>query len=369
MALFSTLLSASSEEPTSTSSEIPTLIQLFTSKAITFDENAKLDQHAVLAYQALEVTPPAAEGESTLFGNKRRGKGNQVITPNLGVWNCCISKNELVDSLLTIPSSGSHYCMTVDLSDPTMVEPSLAMQHESLVRLLIQQPPPLTSNADNAATTSLSQLKTAQFGLAPQDASAAKSQAPAEADEQAKISLIVCALLAPSTKDDYKETQAQNLVLYHLRRFAAALNCTLVFCGKTDMEVPTIPLDQLAYQWREWVTGSTAIENVFAPENHQVDLIESVLLRNAQYTEEWDAAKDSLWKALPPSSMDSLDDADGKGKRNDGDDDWLSQLRDSVASVVESASAPSAAEPAASTSTESKKDDDAVSSFFEMLKK
>ena len=377
MALFSTLLSASSEPSASTpsSSSIPTLIQLFTSKLITFDENAKeklciyIDSHAVLSYQALEVSPPTPEGESKLF-QQRRNTANATPTPNLGVWNCCISKNALVDSLLTIPQTATgHYCMTVDLTDPSLVEPSMAVLHEALVRLLIQQPPTGT-----AGTTSLSQLKAAQFGLAKDGDD--KCIAEAEADDHVKISLLLCAIVdtdagTNTNKDEYKETQAQNLVIYHLRRYAAALNCSLCFVGtgsgntESPMEVPTIPLTQVDYTWREWIS-SGKIENFFAPDNHQPDLIESVLLRNAQFAGEWDAAKDSLWKALP-SSIEEKDSSSFRTQKSSGDDDWLSQLRDSVATVEAQPQAPRA--PAAAAATPKKTEDAAVSSFFENLLK
>lgn len=378
MALFSTLLSASSEQSASTSRSIPTLIQLFSSKSLTFDENAKLDSHAVLAYQALEVSPPE-EGDAKLFSQRRGGKANMVLTPNLGVWNCCISKHALVDSLLTIPdnTATSNYCLTVDLTDPTTVEPSLSVLHEALVRLLIQQPPTSdVSTANNVnATTSLAQLKVTQFGLAPEDkpSSSSSTAAPpttAEEDVNVKLSVMICAMVGPSTKDDYKETQAQNLILYHLRRYAAAINATLVFVGSTDnVEVPTIPLDQIAYSWREWILGNS-LENIFSPANHQPDLIESVLLRNAQYAGEWDSGKDSLWKALPPVEKEQ---DHGKKAKDTGDEDWLTQLRDSMAPGDAAAAAPSSRAPAAGAAaagvTPSKKEDAAVSSFFENLLK
>jgi hypothetical protein len=381
MALFSTLLSASSEQSASTSSSIPTLIQLFSSKSLTFDENAKLDSHAVLSYQALEVAPPQ---EDKLFSQRRGGNNSaSITTPNLGVWNCCISKqhNALVDSLLTIPdaASSNSYCLTVDLTDPTMVEPSLSILHEALVRLLIQQAPS-TSSAGEAskerATTSLAQLKVTQFGLAPEDKpSSSIPTSTAEDDTNVKLAVMICALLGPSTKDDYKETQAQNLVLYHLRRYAAALDATLVFVGSGNMEsssnintedVSTIPLDEISYSWREWILGN-AVENItFSPGNHQPDLIESVLLRNAQYTGEWDASKDSLWKALP--SSEQKEEEVGKKHTDTGDDAWLSQLRDSMAAVSGDTSARAAA-PAAPVAAAAEGKDVAVSSFFENLLK
>jgi hypothetical protein len=359
MALFSTLLTASSETSASTSSTIPTVIQLFTTKPIVFDDNTDLGAHAVLSYQALEVSPPTPEGESTLF-QQRRSKVSQIMTPNLGVWNCHISKNILVDSLLKIPDATTgHYCMTIDLSDPTLVEPSMAIMHEKLVRLLIQQPPTTTEEG----TTSLAKLKTTQFGLAPEDKSA--SSQVAEADDNVKISLLICAIMDPGTyKDDYKKTQAQNLVIYHLRRYAALLNCSLCFVGKTEMEVPTIPLTQMAYTWREWFSAAK-IDSLFSPDNHQPDLIESVLLRNAQFAGEWDAAKDSLWKALP-SAHEEERFSSTTAPKSTGDDGWLSQLRDSVVTVETQPQTPRV--PQASTAAP-KTEDAAVSSFFENLLK
>mmetsp|Transcript_25439 Transcript_25439/g.42312 ORF Transcript_25439/g.42312 Transcript_25439/m.42312 type:complete len:420 (+) Transcript_25439:96-1355(+) len=418
MALFSTLLSASGEQSAaSTSSSIPTLIQLFSSKSLTFDENAKLDSHAVLAYQALEVAPPE-EGDAKLFSQRRtnnnnnnnKNKTNNTITPNLGVWNCCIaSKSNLVDSLLTIPDSSTtcNYCLTVDLTDPTMVEPALSVLHEALVRLLIQQPPTMsaTQQQNDQATTSLAQLKVTQFGLAPEDKPSSSfsssgtgtNTTAAEDDVNVKLAVMICAIVGPSTKDDYKETQAQNLIFYHLRRYAAAIHATLVLVGgnnsnskqmlsnsesNTSMsntdEVPTIPIEDISYSWREWILGNPLPrqDHVFSPANHQPDLIESVLLRNAQYAGEWDASKDSLWKALPPAQATDNDDDNGVGQKakNAGDDDWLSQLRDSMAPPVGDAAAQannnnSSTAAVAAAAGAPPKEDAAVSSFFENLLK
>ncbi|KAI2490621.1 hypothetical protein MHU86_23949 [Fragilaria crotonensis] len=388
MALFSTLLSASSERPASTSASIPTLMQLFTSKPIIFDENANLDAHAVLSYQALEVNPPTPEGESKLFQQRRSNNpANGPLSPNLGVWNCCISKNELVDSLLKIPdaassSTGDHrFCMTVSLTDPSLVEPSMAMMHEALVRLLIQQPPPtrkdVASETETTASTSLAQLKTTQFGLAPDDKPTVSQVA--EDDHHVQISLLICAVFDHSgavanNKDEYMETQAQNLIIYHLRRYAAALNCSLCFVGnKTDIDVPTIPLADVAYTWLEWISSTDLtgkVDNVFAPNHHQPDLIETVLLRNAQHLAgHWDASKDSLWKALPPSQEEdnSSEFSSIKNKKaaSHGDDGWLAQLRESVANVE----AQPVSTPSAAVSVAPKTEDAAVSSFFENLLK
>ena len=464
MVLFSTLLSASTSISTSasassesksskhSSNEIPTLIQLFTTKAIILDENAKipLDDHAILSYQALEVNPPSPDGESKLFQQRNRQQQqqrqrNSIIVPNLGVWNCCISTSNsalslpLVDALLKIPNmhldgnvendlagdaiqnendnmnrdmekqtevhspkalvAHPHFCFTVDLSEPSLVEPSMALMHDALVRLLIQQTPgrrkpdttlPHDSDTPTSATTSLAQFKTTQFGLAP-DSKPTITHIE-ENDDQVHISLVICAILdqsvtttatatssasASKNHDEYTQTQAHNLIIYHLRRYAAALNCCLCFVGNnTGMDIPTVPLADVPYTWMEWIATPTRIDamsNVFSPNHHQPDLIESVLLRNAQHLAgQWDANKDSLWKALPPSQQDqasttsntSIKKKRGAGTR--GDDAWMAQLRESVATVEAtpiSTPAKSNAEPVP------KSEDAAVSSFFENLLK
>mmetsp|Transcript_7770 Transcript_7770/g.8586 ORF Transcript_7770/g.8586 Transcript_7770/m.8586 type:complete len:370 (+) Transcript_7770:29-1138(+) len=368
MPLFSTILSASNEQSTATSSTIPTLIQLFHTKSITFDENAKLESHAVLSYQALEVVS-SPEGESKLFGQRR--KANQIISPNLGVWNCCVTKDKLVDSLLLIPENTRHYCMTVDLSDPSMVEPTLSILHDTLVRLLIEKTP-LDNGSDEAieatATTSLNQLKNTQFGLASKD-NPSSLQRPAESDDKTKISLMICALVSSTNKEDYQETQAQNLILYHLRRYAASLNCTLCFVGKTPIaeEVPFFPLEQVTCCWREWVLSEKSIDgldNCITPYNHQSDLIETVLLRNAQCAGQWDATEDSLWKSLPP--LFSGDSNKKIFEKHDeiGDQGWLLQLRDSLGGEQP----PATSRPPA-PKVPIKEDSAVVSSFFENLLK
>lgn len=363
MALFSTLLSASNEQSTATSPDTPTLIQLFNKKSITYDENAKLQSHAVLSYQALEVSSP--EVESKLFGQRRRA--NQTLNPNLGVWNCCVIREKLVDSLLMIPDSVKHYCMTIDLSDPSMVEPAVSVLHDALVRLLVRQSPESNDNGETTTrTTSLAKLKTTQFGLAPEEKQ--PSTPPyKEDDDHIKISLLICALVAPTNKDDYKETQSQNLVFYHLRRYAAALNCTLCFVGKVPIaeEVPILPLEQVSYCWREWILNNQSnggMKSFITPDNHQPDLIESVLLRNAECDGEWKAAYDSLWKALPSLSIGDTGEKDLKRSGQAGDEDWLSQLRDSVGSELTTPS-PRSAAPNAPAAKED------VSSFFQDLLK
>lgn len=376
VALFSTLLSASNEQSVTTSSStIPTLVQLFRDSAIILDNNAKLAGHAVLAYQALEVAAPLAEGESTLFGHKRSSKSDVPQDPNLGVWNCRVSKagdSALVDQLLKIPDTTPHYCLTVDLSDPSLVEPSLSLLQEALVRLLIQKPPP--SDENDKFNTSLATLRTAQFGLAPEDKQPTK--ATDEADEKVKFSLMICAIVpavrnTSNSNDAYKETQALNLVLYHLRKYAASLNATLCFVRQAELgpdeteDQPTMMVNEFAFTWLEWVLGKE-VESpaMYSAGKHQEDLIESVLLRNASCPGHWEASKDSLWKALPPTIEVATEHIKREKPESVGDEVWLAKLRDSVETAPIPAASPSPAKAA-----DAAKEDPGVSSFFENLLK
>jgi hypothetical protein len=366
VALFSTLLSnASTDEATSaSSSSIPTVIQLYTTGPLALDSTKKLAGHAILSYQAAEVNTAASE--ATLFGRTRKSTSTVPENPNLGVWNAKVLKESaLVDSLLKIPT-GSHFCMTVDLTDLSGVEPAMTRMQEALVRYLITFP-------NKEGSTNLYDLKSHTFGLAPEDEPPTTTAAPDESDRKVCVNLMICAVRPVSKRDDYKETQAHNLVLYHLRRYAAAVGATLVFVSTVDNEMDndqddtkseeaSLSLHQLGNLWRDFAQENDIEEDtaVFCPDTNR-DLIETVLLRNANCPGEWEASKDSLWKALPPMSQ-AADATDKKVARSSGDDGWLQQLRDSLGS---------AAEPAAASmpSTTLKTEDAEVSSFFENLLK
>ena len=368
VALFSTLLSnASTDEVTSTSSSsssIPTVIQLYTTNPLALDGRTKLAGHAILSYQAVEVH--AASSEETLFGRTRKNTATMPDNPNLGVWNAKVLKESaLVDSLLKVPKS-SYFCLTVDLTDPSGVEHAITCMQEALVRYLIAYP-------NKEGSTNLYDLRVHTFGLAPEDESPTTSAAPDESDRQVRVNLMICAIRPAIKRNDYKETQAQNLVLYHLRRYAASIGATLVFVRTVDnkseddddkgrSEEASLSIQQLANVWRKFAQGTDIEEDlaVFPPDKNQ-DLIESVLLRNANCPGQWDSSKDSLWKALPASSQ-AANKKEPKTTRSPGDDAWLQQLRDSLGTAAQ----PTAASAPSATPTT---DDAEVSSFFENLLK
>jgi len=559
MALFSTLLSSSTQQlkdgsddgqqqqqqpqnVSSTSSSIPTVIQLYNSKALTMmpGENENTDgtltdptttnpgteedkdggdgsgsgnssSYEVLSYQAIQVSATLANAttsssssssaaEALLFGQKRKfitpfHKQLQSLEPNLGVWNCrCPSsmhllnntsssssggdgpnsnnKNLLIDQLLkvplkeleetqstTSPSDGGEgdvvmpsnnqnkrkpaFMLTVDLSDPTEVEPNLSTLQQALVRHLIESSSTYmvdptssdTTSASTTATTSLEQLRQVQFGMASHDLGTIKETTTQESDAMVKIALVICAIVPPSSSiQDYKSKQAQSLLFYHLRKYAAALKATLcmvrthkdsAFAGGDDPESPlakksgpnkkkkkyrnknknsnavddsakeqeanaSLTPMEMAYVLRQTVLGKELDDPAIKPKydngddnddnqdkeedtsttnnntnnedgtegnnndneeeddvgisaiyrpgpSMQEDLIETVLLRNAHCSGEWDAATDSIWLALPSfgdstkSAQETLLD---KMKQSRGDDEWLVQLRSSVSALM-----------------------------------
>lgn len=381
---------------------------------------------------------------------------NRHVNPDLGVWNCHVppasaatttnaadgttnqSSQQLVDSLLAkVAPQAAGYCLTVDLSDESKVEPSLSLLQSTLVRHLIENPPtpaaadPATEPTDAAAdkitkTTNLYDLQSVQFGLASNDK--ATEQKIEEAAKDVVVSLMICAILpteedpAEVSEQAYKNKQARALVIYHLRKFANAINAALCFVRDEDSEQeqwqadlataskesmaevsvdqtatsttaedaqPAISYDMLSKVWCDLAMGipvwqdesysivkesgvaapddaSEAVVTttaLYGPGKQQEDLIESVLLRNANYPGHWEASKESLWVALPAPS----EPAPPVNNTKTGDEGWLTQLRESIASALPAEkSAPKAEEDAGG---KPKEKDAAVSSFFESLLK
>ena len=81
----------------------------------------------------------------------------------------------------------------------------------------------------------------------------------------------------------------------------------------------------------------------YGPYDYDIDLINSVLLRGAGCPGVWNANTDSLWVALPPSSLSSSPSPspalgqskiDSKTVESKADQEWLSKLADSVSAYV-----------------------------------
>ncbi|KAL3941021.1 MAG: hypothetical protein SGBAC_004562 [Bacillariaceae sp.] len=402
MGLFSTL--SSDDGPQTSSVNIPTVVQLYTSKPILIDTTPSVNGYTALTYQAIQVGA---------FKDEQEPK-NRHQNPDLGVWNCQVNKETLLDSLLAKVTSHSRtYCWTVDLSDSVAVEPSISQLQGALVRYLIENPPP-EDEQRLTATTSLYQLQASQFGLAVEDKDSNITEKNiSEATANIKTSIMICAIL-PIEKEEvsesaYKTKQANALVIYHLRRFAAAINATLCFVEPEDStsennpssptketqqpksqqqkesSQPAVSFDGLSKLWKElaldepiWETEDKENDNdntegspvsvatpMYGPGRHQEEFIESVLLRNAHYPGHWEASKDSLWVALPTAREAPQAEAGA----DDKDEGWLSQLRESIASAAEAAKPVISAEETKAEEKASETQDVAVSDFFASLLK
>ena len=162
------------------------------------------------------------------------------------------------------------------------------------------------------------------------------------------------------------------------------MNCALVYVTEDDTTTTTttttttnasgiVTVSQLAILWRAfalgqpiWKTAAQLLEVEEAPEQpldnqddttpdtsasasssssiivhgpdaYQEDLLDSVLLRNAQYPGKWDAAKESLWKILPYEDSETMlvnnntTTATTKHKNDTaGDQSWLTELSQSM---------------------------------------
>jgi hypothetical protein len=422
-----------------------------------------LPKFAALHYSAIQCTGDdddnngtgmIAEATSPRGLRHRPNKEEIMLVPDLGVWNCRVlnNNNNLTDALLPLTMNNKSgdggdtavFCMVVDLVSltPSQVEPVITQLQQALVRYLIQhgeqqqqqqqqqppignEPPPITT-----FTTSLHDLKSVSFGLADQDekgkAQISSSGTTAPEDRIIRIALHICVRVPNphgTDEDDYTHQQEHQFFMYHLRKYAAALNASLVFVADDSTPVmesspteshhhhqrqPTVTVSQLAIIWRELAKGkvvwSEPVEGVtstsstqlslpledqtttnapdatnpeeetysliYGPGHHQPELIESVLLRNGSYPGHWSASTDSVWKVFPPEkNADAGKSPTNKATTAAGDDAWLEELRASLASVPGLQTPPpksSAKEPPSATRTPN---DAAVSSFFEGLLK
>ena len=454
MGLFSTLTastgSSNSKEgavvevttPTS-SATIATVVQLYSNQQIILMEDTpSVTGYSSLTYQAVQV---GATSDDAVVADMK----NRHSNPDLGVWNCRVvvggSENcdPLVDSLLAkivtpseIVSPPSVYCLTVDLSDETTVEPNLSALQAALVRHLIEHPRKVTSDGNSSndttkiQTTSLYELQTVQFGLASDEKAAERTID--ESAKEVKVGIMICAVVSSndnntvdeSSEAAYKKKQARALIVYHLRKFAASINSALCFVerpkSREEQEAPndqaaddgnndalgsssgpenssssdnnntqlSVSYDKLSQLWRDMATGVPVWEQsqpetgtvdtadvsptaLYGPGRQQDDLIESLLLRNANYPGHWDASKDSLWVALPAAGEGT--NTTTTGTSTAGDDGWLMQLRDSIASAlpptIDKADEKEKSSKPAEDAGKPKEKDAAVSSFFESLLK
>mgnify|MGYP005852476727 CR=1 FL=1 len=429
--------SSSSSSSANSSSSLPTLVQLYTYQPTLLTARTHPPPpYALLTYQAVASTELAS-----LMANANNNDGNKpslrqsklqsnmqtAPPPDLGIWNCRIktqnTSNNNNETLLKniLPSPPAGFLWTVDLSPPwASMETTLTTLQNALIRHLVATSTSSTTTNTNAnALTSLASLRATQFGLADKDDSyAAATAVPAgdEDDHKTKVALMIVVRLAVDStgnndnenNDDYETQQHKALLLYHLRKYAVALQATLVFTtaatpaagwdghGSTssafalDMaaaltasasdqqqQQPALTPAQLAVLTRAWaaqgapiwqethtyledlvtttstdvVDGETTGDDknkqdeqqhsqwVYGPGAYQQELLETVLLRAAQYPGHWDAAKDSLWKIFPSNNNQSTASAPATATTALADITWLTELRQSMAEASSSSSA------------------------------
>jgi len=439
MGLFSVLSDTKGEEGASSNSSslmLPTVLQMYTDdQPIQLEEVSVLSKYSPLTFQAIQIGSQEIEEEVK----------NRHQTPDLGIWNCRASftNAKMVDSLLKTVTTKQKipvYIWTVDLSKPEQVEPSLTLLQNALTRHLIEHPPetkeedPIEDKKPQTATTSLFQLQTTEFGKANEDNNRKETDGIEESFQSIMTTIMICVKLSPlppqqeEGDDTFKTKQAQALVIYHLRKFAAALNCTLCFVeppvekkeegtapeAATDVPAstttslqPTVDYYTVSKWWKELALGEPIWEDnkkdtvtdalegedtadaapteeeaptpetvevalpLYGPGKHQEDLIESVVLRSANYPGHWDASKDSLWVALPSdlTTGQTNENLDTANEKDVGDNGWLSQLRDSMASAMPEATANPSPEKKASDDDKNNGKDAEVSDFFASLLK
>jgi hypothetical protein len=430
------------------------------------------------AVQCRSEDPNLLDSSNRSFGGLRKNARNnlmeaKLMTPDLGVWNCRADGSAVSDALLPMAVRKDKrvlplFCLVVDLSQPlNTIETSVTTIQQALVRYLIQHYQSATETQDPStgevaatapslaaiATTSQYLLQTVQFGLADKDAkgTAQLQAASATVDDETKnvkIALQICVVQFTKhssagdkgDETDYKTRQQFTLLAYHLRKYAAALNASLVFvevgstasggvlvegsaagvgkvAAEQELRQPAVTTWELPIVWRALASGvpvwkynsieaieagaaldaseleaasapedgsndpaaATTLDSssggfslIYGPDNHNPELIESVLLRNASFPGHWDAATDSLWKILPSAAMTAPTTASkptvavsGGG----GDQGWLKELFDSIAPANDGGGMQTPPPKGKPTDTTKTPNDEAVSSFFEDLLK
>lgn len=371
MALFSTLASDSqskdliSSSTTPKSLELVTVVQLFTDQPfpLTLDTthhhqgyvaSATPPSYATLHYTAVQCQT-VSQLEHAL--NQQQGlrqvsrKALTPATPDLGVWNFRVSsrsndgqsqqKNSTDSLLLPLIVSDPDglairtFCMVVDLSVLENVEPSVSKMQDALVRLLIQVDAEKWNalkpvESDSIRSTTLYQLRKVQFGLAPLDDKGAEAMTKSEPDpveREVAIALQICVKLPGNSADfqDYRDQQAVALIVYHLRRYAAALSASLLFVPGISIadrskikdgpmsdillspsksndivdspsfnllhEQPSVPVQQLPIVWRELALCKPVWDPPTCPEIYE-DLAISTGLTSSPENEGTDGTSD-----------------------------------------------------------------------------
>ena len=371
----------------------------------------------VLSYQSSHI--PESTRDFPVYNSKGSivNKSAGVEEPNFGIWDCHCGTSQngttgstfsnasfmrvstLLKGVLPPPSSPSPiFLAVVDLALPHLVQPMLSSMISSIVDYSTEKEPKEdedTTELDSMAgmmvvqgTTSVSKLTMTKFGKAPTSKETAALPAlaedegdepPADSTTGAKdLTLVLCAVLprTPTNMDSnfeevtYKDKQAQNLVRYHLFKYASQIQCTLAFVRNDDKQesihvvmpeeekggeetsspmassstasdgIKGISVQDLSIvirrlsqnlppveqteamvveeddddqeeesktdEQQQHTQPTTTQPSIYAPGQYDTELIDSAYLRNASCPGVWNANEDDLAVALPPMTKENV---------------------------------------------------------------
>jgi len=366
--------------------------------------------YSALSYQAVQT-----QQDDTLISNNKNSttsSSNEHLRPDLGIWDCRINNNnEMASAMLlkrvvldkSIPSSSDNnlsggndngensvdenkhklssappIVLTVDISNPNEVQTIIEQMRSVVLTTYDDNDNSKNSTAaaipNKSCTTTIKALQKCTFGSTKiQEEVTVKGSSTSNEE---RIALILAVIIpnsstvssksTSSAADEYKERQAQALLLYHLHKFSLEVNCTLCFVsdkkgstsggdggeekeanvvGDTDVLLgrsTTMSIEELGKVIRRVAMGLSPVEednnvidqpmieeekgetagedkedeeaasssqrppSIHVPGSHDAELIHGAYLRNASCEGRWDASKDDLNVALPPQSSTNV---------------------------------------------------------------
>jgi len=230
-------------------------------------------RYEILSYQPVHV--PDATASSTASSSNTSTATTPNTTPNLGVWDCRFTSFSSSTSTSTISKSTSYllksalyhqnntknnvqkptFVLTIDLESIEDVHTTLSTMMESVARsmgigmgievgVVAGAGEQREGKEEEKQQQQQLQDSLPKFGIAP--SSRENDTLKIKEDLFNNVNIIICAILPYSitckggannnknTAMTYKEKQGLNLILYHLLKYANALNCTLCFLNQND---------------------------------------------------------------------------------------------------------------------------------------
>uniref|UniRef100_A0A7S2VZ01 Uncharacterized protein n=1 Tax=Eucampia antarctica TaxID=49252 RepID=A0A7S2VZ01_9STRA len=336
MVLFPSLSEYIDANTTSSNSIEPcTVLQLYEDTYIDFWNQQIIRQTKGESASYRQVTYHAicTEKEEEQGGNTRLpGRVAQIKNtnklggkqPNLGIWNVHVNQSHITASSLN--SENTTFLWSVDLSTPQQVYASMQSFLKATCKYF-----------DSLSTLSSS------FGQAPNNSS--EEEVSEQIPPFTKNQLIIAAIVPPNTTTTtFEEKQAQCLLQYHLHKFAAQIKATLVFVSDEilkeeddaeDVKKNGIFVSDLSPIIHDLCSNSDEEKDntvEFMHQDHDLDVIESVMLRNASCPGLWDANTQDLQEVFPPTTEKESNVLASPSKQapNNKNDAWLQTLADSL---------------------------------------